>query len=250
MPLLHLPDVPMQERASFKQRILKKYQAYRANRTAGRTNLLQDQGERYEIAVALHLYRNHLVNKSEYLSRWLLTGEGATQSIYMGLNNEYDFLVPDHHGLQLGDAKSDSRGLGVYLKKAVSFCLLDYFVRGRESGISGFCFATPSEPAVMFRTGLRNSWEVLTGVSDCAGITGMNTQLIPLAVRTHFRYQYTAGGQVIRTDALPHGPEYYLSELRDNAGFTFRFLKVAPMNEPELERQMGLIARNERWAMP
>ena len=123
MPLLHLPDVPMQERASFKQRILKKYEAYRANRTAGRTNLLQDQGERYEIAVALHLYRNHLVNRSEYLSRWLLKGEGATQSIYMGLNNEYDFLVPDQHGLQLGDAKSDSRGLGVYLKKAVSVVL-------------------------------------------------------------------------------------------------------------------------------
>src|ERR1051325_2461585 len=187
MSLLHLPETPVDERNSFKQRILKKFEAFVAKQAAGLTNAIQDQGERYEIAVALYLYRNHLVKKGQYLSRWTLPGEIETQSINMGINNEYDFLMEDGHGLMLGDAKSESSGLGGYLKKAISYCLLDFHVRKRENGLSGFCFATPSSPAAMFRTGLRNSIEVLTGLSECAGITGMNTALIPLNVRLYFR---------------------------------------------------------------
>ena len=250
MSLLRLPDVPVHERNSFKQRILKKYEAYQARRSAGKTNGIQEKGERYEIAVALQLYRTHLVNRSEHLSRWTFPAETGTQSIFMGPRNEYDFLVPDSFGLHLGDAKSDSSGLGGDLKKAISFCLLDYFVQHRAAGISGFCFATPTDPVAMFRSALRNCWEILTGISECAGVTGMNTELIPRAVRTHFRYEYTAGGQVVRTDVLPHGPQHYLSELRDHAGFTFRFLRVAPMDGSELERQMEMLESKARWVMP
>jgi hypothetical protein len=186
MSFLHLPDPPAEERSSFKQRILRKYAAYQVRRAGGRTNANQDQGERYEIAVALHLYRNHLLNRGEYLSRWLLPGEIGEQSINMGIKNEYDFLLPDGHGVLLGDAKSESSGLGGYLKKAVSYCLLDFHVKHRADRLAGFCFATPSSEARMFRTGLRNALEILTTLSDCAGITGMNSQLIPADVKLYF----------------------------------------------------------------
>jgi hypothetical protein len=246
MSLLHLPDIPADERGSFKQRILKKYEAFLAKRESGKSNLLQEQGERYEIAVALHLYWNHLVNKSDYLSRGLLPGELGKQAIYMG-KSEYDFVLPDYRGLMLGDAKSDSSGLGVFLKKAVSYCLLDFHVKKRESSLAGFCFATPSNPAVMDRTALRNSWEILTALVDCEGITGMNRQLIPADIKLYFRNRYLLNNQIIRTDALPREPDYYLKELQEKAGFTFRFLRVTPMDEAELGRQMGMLAAKARW---
>jgi hypothetical protein len=247
MAFLHLPDPPVEERGSFRQRILKKYEAYQVKRRDGRTNANQDQGERYEIAVALHLYRNHLLNRSEYLSRWLLPGETGEQSINMGLNNEYDFLLPDAHGVMLGDAKSESSRLGVYLKKAVSFCLLDFHVKRRADRLAGFCFATPSQPATLFRTALRNALEILTTLSDCAGITGMNSQLIPTDVKLYFRGRYLSRNGTIREDALGRGQEYYLRELQERAGFTFQFLQVVPMGEAELAQQMQFLAQKARW---
>ena len=250
MPLLHLPDVPPDEIHSFKQRILKKYEAFLAKQAAGGSNALQDQGERYEIAVALYLYRNHLVNNPRFLSRWLLPGETGSQSIYMGINNEYDFLVADTRGILLGDAKSESSGLGGYLKKAISFCLLDHLVRSHENQLAGFCFATPSDPAGMVRTALRNSWEILTTLSDCAGITGMNSQLIPADIKVYFRGRYLAKNQIVRMETLAQSPEYYVRELQEKAGFTFQFLQVAPMTQPELARQMELLVAKARWAAP
>jgi hypothetical protein len=250
MSLLHLPDAPVDERNSFKQRILKKYEAFVAKQAAGRTNAIQDQGERYEIAVALYLYRNHLVNKGEYLSRWTLPGEISTQSINMGADNEYDFVLADNHGLMLGDAKSESSGLGVYLKKAVSYCLMDYHVRNRENWLSGFCFATPSDPAAMFRTGLRNSLEILTTLAECSGITGMNSALIPLDVKLYFRNRYLVNGRIMRMDALMREQDYYIRELREHAGFTFQFLQVAAMDQTELARQMQMLSVKARWATP
>jgi len=247
MAFLHLPNPPADERGSFKLRILRKYEAYQAKRGDGRTNANQDQGERYEIAVALHLYRNHLLNRSEYLSRWLLSGETGEQSINMGLNNEYDFLLPDSNGLLLGDAKSDSSGLGVYLKKAVSFCLLDFFVKRRADRIAGFCFATPTSPSTMFRTGLRNALEILTTLSDCAGITGMNSQLIPADVKLYFRDRYLSRNGTIREEALAREQEYYLRELRERAGFTFSFLQVASMGEAEMAQQIQFLSDKARW---
>lgn len=247
MPLLHLPETPVDERNSFKQRILKKYDAFVAKQAAGLTNAIQDQGERYEIAVALHLYRNHLVNKGQYLSRWTLPGEIETQSINMGMNNEYDFLMEDGHGLMLGDAKSESSGLGEYLKKAVSFCLLDFHVKNRENGLSGFCFATPSSPAAMFRTGLRNSLEILTTLAECSGITGMNSALIPLDVKLYFRNRYLLNGAIMRMDALTREQDYYIKELHEHAGFTFRFLQVPAMDQTELARNMDMLTVKARW---
>jgi len=250
MALLRLPNVPATESGSFKQRILTKYGAFLANRAAGKINALQDQGERYEIAVALHLYRNHLLNRSEYLSRKSFPGETSTQSISMGINNEYDFLLPDSDGLLLGDAKSESSGLGSPLKKAISFCLLDFHVLHRENRLAGFCFATPAKPVVMFRTALRNAVEILTTLSDCAGITGMNSQLIPTDIKIYFRSRYLLNNNVFREDALLREPNYYRKELHDKAGFTFHFLQVAPMENTALAEQMQKLSAKERWPPP
>jgi hypothetical protein len=166
----------------------------------------------------------------------------------MGLNNEYDFLLPDSHGVLLGDAKSEASGLGEYLKKAISFCLLDYFVRSHENQLGGFCFATPANPAGMFWTALRNAYELLTALTDCSGITGMNSQLIPADVKLYFRNRYLKSDKIVRVDALAQTPEFYLSELREKAGFTFRFLQVPAI--ADLEAQMQALASKARWATP
>ena len=142
------------------------------------------------------------------------------------------------------------RGLGVYLKKAISYCLLDFHVRKRENQLAGFCFATPSNPAVMFRTALRNSWEILTTLSECEGITGMNSQLIPTDLKVYFRSRYLVNNQVIRMETLTREPDYYLRELEDKAGFTSQFLKVIAMDQAELARQMEMLSAKARWAAP
>ena len=248
MPLLRIPEPPPDEKTSFKQRIVKKYEAFAAEQQAGKSNTLQDRGERYEIAVALHLYRNHLLNRSEYLTRKPLADDTATQKITMGLDDEYDYLLSSNHGLLLGDAKSDSSGLGGDIKKAISYCLLDRHVRKRENHLGGFSFATPAHPDVLARSVLRNSWEILTAITDCAGITGMNSQLIPTDIKVYFRSRYLMGNQIIRTDALPHGLEYYRRELEQQAGFTFELYRVTAMDQAEIERQMSLLAAKARWA--
>jgi hypothetical protein len=252
MSQLHLPNVPDAESRSFKQRILAKYEAYLAYRAAGKSNAVQDQGERYEIAVALHLYRNHLLNQSDYLSRKSFPGEIGAQSIHMGHNNEYDFVLPDSasDGLLLGDAKSDHQGLGEPLKKAISFCLLDFHVRQRETNLAGFCFATPAPPDRMFRTALRNAVEILTTLSECSGITGMNSQLIPTDVKIFFRSRYLPDNLTIREDALLRDPQLCLKELHDVAGFTFQFLQVPPMDETMLALQMQMLSTKQRWRPP
>jgi hypothetical protein len=252
MSQLQLPKVPDTEKGSFKERILAKHAAYLAYKAAGKSNAVQDQGERYEIAVALHLYRNHLLNCSGYLSRKCFPGEIGTQCIHMGSNNEYDFLLPDpaSEGLLLGDAKSDAKGLGEPLKKAISFCLLDFHVRQRETRLAGLCFATPANPEKMFRTALRNAVEILTTLSECAGITGMNSQLIPTDVKIFFRNRYLSDNRVIREDALSRDPLVCLKELHDIAGFTFQFLKVNPMDEMMLSHQMVMLSTKQRWRAP
>jgi hypothetical protein len=248
MPLLHLPDVPAAESRSFKQRILAKYDALQANRAAGKVNELQIQGECYEIAVALHLYRHHLLNRSDYLSRKEFPGEVTKQSINMGWNNEYDFLLADSNGLLLGEIKNYSQGLGEYIKKAVSYCLLDRWVLHRENRLAGFCFATPAESAAMFRRTLRNALEILTVLTDCSGITGMNSQLLPSDLKIHFRARYLAtDNQTIREDLLSREPDYYLKELEDHAGFTFQFLQVAPLSAAILAQQMQMLETKQRW---
>jgi hypothetical protein len=248
--LLHLPDVPVTESRSFKQRILAKHRAYVAQRATGKANAEQAQGERYEIAVALHLYRNHLLNRGDYLSRWQLPDEKERQSVHVGYNNEYDFLLRGSHGLLLGDAKDTGRGLGEYLKKAISFCLFDFHVRNHVTGLSGFCFATPQNREGRIRAALRNAYEILTAVTDCAGITGMNSQLIPADIKKYFRSRYLdlVKGQIVRESALTREVAYYVKELENEAGFTIDFLQVQPMSDDVLEKHMVMLETKQRWS--
>lgn len=247
MSLLHLPAVPVTESHSFKQRILAKHRAYVARKQAGRVNAEQARGERYEIAVALHLYRSHLLNRSEYLSRWQLPGETERQSVHVGFNNEYDYLLGSSYGLLLGDAKDTSGGLGEYVKKAISFCLLDYHVRNHQTGLAGFCFATPQNRDLRIRSALRNAYELLTAVTDCAGITGMNSQLIPANIKIYFR-RYLVNGQIKRESELTREIAYYVKELEVKAGFTLDFLQVKPMTDDDLQRHMVMLETKQPWA--
>jgi len=248
MSLLHLPEVPATESSSFKQRILAKHRAYVAQKDAGKVNAEQARGERYEIAVALHLYRSHLLNRSDYLSRWQLPGEKERQCVNVGHNNEYDFLLSSSFGLLLGDAKDTSGGLGEYLKKAISFCLLDYHVRNRETRLAGFCFATPQNREARIRSALRNAYEILTTISDCAGITGMNSQLIPTDIKIYFRSRYLVNGQIVRESVLTRQVGYYVDELEDKAGFTLDFLQVATMTDTDLHRHMEMLETKQPWS--
>jgi len=249
MSLLHLPDVPIAEKHSFKQRILAKHRAYLAQKSAGKVNAEQDRGERYEIAVALHLYRNHLLNRSDYLSRKQLPDDKAVQCVNVGHNNEYDFLLSSSNGVLLGDAKDTGGGLGEPVKKAISYCLLDYHVRNRESRLAGLCFATPQNREVRIRSALRNAYELLTTVSDCSGITGMNSALIPTDLKIYFRSRYLLDhGQVVRESALNREVNCYVTELEQKAGFTIEFLQVATMSEAVLADQMNMLLTKQPWS--
>ena len=248
MSLLHLPEVPESESRSFKQRILAKHRAYVAQKQAGKVNTAQARGERYEIAVALHLYRNHLLNRSDYLSRWKLPGETGRQSVEVGHNNEYDFLLSSSYGLLLGDAKDVSGGLGEYVKKAISFCLLDYHVRNRETRLAGFCFATPQNREARIRSALRNAYEILTTVSDCAGITGMNSQLIPTDIKVYFRDRYLRDGKIVKESELIREVAHYVDELEDKVGFTLDFLRVATMDDATLDQHMEMLETKQPWS--
>jgi hypothetical protein len=102
----------------------------------------------------------------------------------------------------------------------------------------------------MFGTALRNALEILTTLSDCAGITGMNSQLIPTDIKLYFRNRYLVNNQIIRMDSLTQPQDYYLRELHQQAGFTFQFLQVAAMDQAGLARQMETLAAKGRWAAP
>jgi hypothetical protein len=246
MSLIHLPVPPLNERRSVKQRILRKYEVYRNREQRNALNDNQERGERYEIAVAIHLYRNHLLTRADYLSRWHEEPEDR-QHIYVGLNNEYDFLLDAHGGLLIGDAKSDSRELGAYTKKAASFCLYDRYVLHRET-IQGWCFATPTEPAHMFLRTLRNVLEVVSGASEAAGITGLNSQLIPSEIKLHFWTRYIERDGSLRANKLTGPPDQYLAELREKAKLTFEFIQVPMISREALAKEIRALEAKERWA--
>lgn len=247
MVRLTLPQPPPDEMASVKQRILRKYEAYLLRRDARTANDTELDGERYEIAAAVHLYLQRRLVDGTHLSRWERPGEASgSQKIWMGHNNEYDFLLGELGGVLLGDAKSYTSGLGPYTKKLVSFCLMDSLIDKGVNRILGFCFVCPAVNPMLVRSTVANAIGILSGYAEGSGAAGMDSQQVPLAMKLHFR-RYTRNNRAPQPNELTEPIEHYLEELAVLAGFRVEFMVVPLLHDEALERQMERLASKERF---
>lgn len=242
--MLTLPFVPADEWPSVPVRIARKFEAFEAERKRGATNRNREQGELYEIAAAILLYYQRLIRTGRQLSRWQLPGETQPQSISMGQNNEYDFVAEDG-GVLLGEAKSEFSGLGEYIKKAVSFCLCDRLVRGGCDKLAGFCFVTPRPAESLQRSAVANAIGILSGFEEASGISGMNSQLIPLAMKQRFR-RYTPKDRAPQPSELSLPLAHYLAEIRAHAGIDIRVLTLSAVPEDRLREDVRRVVQF-RW---
>lgn len=182
MPVVY-PAVPAAEMTP-KARILKKYSEYmyELNRgdvvqSAARTTTLQ--GERYEIAVAVAMLQMGKFTSGNQIGRWTPNKPGLApvvkQDVTLGGNTEYDFILPGTAAWAntpttvkpiLGEAKSYNNGLGVYIKKAITYCMHD-------ATLGGICFVTPQNPYVFFLYMMQQVHSVLANPNaNSSGIAG------------------------------------------------------------------------------
>lgn len=168
MPVIY-PQVPMAE-GDVRARIVSKYAEYIAVHSGRNADPVQLQGERYEIAAIIAL-RQRFTHGNQ-ISRWHRWG--ASQSISIGHNTEYDFIIPTSQqiprmpqvqGPLLGEAKSYANGLGAYVKKAVGYCLND-------PTLGGFCFVTPGGDYAFFLQMMQMTIAILAGAEGAPGISG------------------------------------------------------------------------------
>jgi hypothetical protein len=162
------------------RRIQAKYEAYRSRlvddpNPGGNMSYV---GERFEIAVAAEMYRRGRLTHGQQISRWSSRNEVASQSVTLGAQIEYDFVIPSTQrfakftpvmqvqGAILGEAKSNARALGGYIKKAATYCLHD------PTGLAGYCFVTPQIQATFWRTLVANTYAMLADPDESAGIAG------------------------------------------------------------------------------
>jgi hypothetical protein len=178
MPVIP-PNVPHNETRP-KDRILKKYAEYMYEHGRNTKDANSLQGERYEIAVAVHLYNHHKLGHGQQIGRWTPTKPGlpppaVSQDVTIGHNTEYDFYLrgtanwpnlPVNNRDILGEAKSYNNGLGTYIKKAVTYCMHD-------RTLGGLCFVTPQDPYFFFLYMMQQVHSVLANpVANSQGIAG------------------------------------------------------------------------------
>lgn len=174
MPVVY-PNFVGPEANSVRNRIQKKYDEYMTQHDAGTANSAQLKGERYEIVVAVELYKKNLFTAPRQISRWNALGEAA-QNISLGENTDYDFILPSNKSIPriqalvekgpvLGEAKSYSDGLGTYIKKAVGYCIND-------PTLGGFCFVTPMNDYELFLQMTQETIAILAGKQGTPAITG------------------------------------------------------------------------------
>jgi hypothetical protein len=173
MPVIY-PVVPGNEH-NVRDRILAKYNEYHQLLQQGGDRITL-QGERYEVITAIAMYNRRLFTDGNQIGRWN-TPPTPSQSISLGENTEYDFIIPTSTriaqlplvlGPLLGEAKSYSSRLGEYFKKAVGYCLND-------PTLGGFCFVTPGKEYPLFMLMVYTTIEILAGREEAPGITGGST---------------------------------------------------------------------------
>ena len=240
MPI-NYPNVPFTE-INVRDRIRAKFGEYSAVvREQGNPGGARLQGERYEIAVAIHLYQHGRLTHGNQIGRWVEDGIMRHQEVKIGFNTEYDFALPGAAtfpllvgaipavgaiaGPLLGEAKSYNNGLGAYMKKATGYCLHD-------PTLGGFCFVTPGPQAATWRNMVGNAYEVLSNPQVTPGIAGgpgwmnraaANGKPAGAAIVAHFQ-QYQP--EAARMERQGRSVRTITTELAAHAGFVMVCLQV------------------------
>jgi hypothetical protein len=250
MPLTP-PLIPFTER-DVRDRIKAKFSEYnsvvRNNPNPDPGLSAQLKGERYEIVVAIYLYKKGKFTNGNQISRWAIDGILRNQEIKIGFNTEYDFFLPgaaasfpllvanvpnaNGFGNILGETKHGN-GIGAYMKKAAGYCLHD-------PSLGGFCFATPTMEFSTFQSMIENTYTVLSkpGLTPalCGGPSWTNRPAAlgkpsGVQIQQHFQqYATHANRQALKKASV----RSIVSELATHAGFIIACFQVPAKNHNEL----------------